>query len=312
MSTPQSPLHQALEEYVSLRRALGFRLDSAARLLGQFLDYLDQRGIDTITTEDTLTWAMLPAHASRHWWAIRVSVVRGFATYLHGTDPRVQIPPPGLIRCGTSRATPYLYSDAEIRALIDVAAGLQPRLRAATYQTLIGLLAVSGIRIGEAITADEHDLDLDHGVLLVRHAKFNKQRLIPLHASTVQALEAYLQLRHQLCPRAGSPALFISTAGTRLLHSNISLTFAQLASQVGLTRRSAACRPRIHDVRHAFAVHTVLDWYATGADVPAMMPRLSTYMGHTDPKHTFYYLSAAPELMALAGQRLDSYLGGGR
>ena len=253
---------------------------------------------------------MLPAHASRHWWAIRVSVVRGFAAYLHGIDPRVQIPPTGLIRCGTSRATPYLYSDAEIGSLMQAAAELQPRLRAATYQTLIGLLAVSGLRIGEAIAAEEQDLDLEHGVLLVRHAKFDKQRLVPLYPSTMRALQGYRQLRHQLLPRAGSPALFVSTAGTQLLHSNISLTFAQLAARAGLTRRSAACRPRIHDLRHSFAVSVVLNWYAAGADVPAMMPRLSTYLGHTDPKHTYWYLSAAPELMGLAGQRLDAYLGG--
>jgi integrase/recombinase XerD len=247
MSTPQPPLRQALDEYLSLRRALGYRLDSAGRLLSQFLDYLDQRGTDTITIEDTLTWAARPAQASRHWWAIRVSAVRGFATYLRGTDARVEVPPAGLIRCGTCRATPYLYSDAEIRALIQATAALRPRLRAATYQTLIGLLAVSGIRIGEAIAADEQDLDLDHGILLVRHAKFDKRRLVPLHPTTVQALAGYLRLRHRLHPRAGSPALFISTAGTRLLHSNIGLTFARLTQQVGLTDRSAGCRPRIHD-----------------------------------------------------------------
>jgi integrase/recombinase XerD len=310
MSTPRPPLHEALDEYLSLRRALGFKLDNAARLLGQFVDYLDLRGVDTITADATLAWAMLPTRASRHWWALRVSVVRGFATYLHGIDPRVEIPPSGLIRCGACRATPYLYSDAEIGSLIQAAAELRPRLRAATYQTLIGLLAISGIRIGEAIAADEQDLDVENGLLLVRHAKFDKQRLVPLHPTAVRALARYLRVRDQLCPRAGSPALFISTAGTRLLHSNVSLTFARLASQVGLTRRSAGCRPRIHDLRHAFAVHTVLDWYATGADVPAMMPRLSTYLGHTDPKHTYWYLSAAPELMGLAGQRLDVYLGG--
>jgi integrase/recombinase XerD len=312
MSTPRPPLRQALAEYLSLRRALGYRLDNAERLLGQFLDYLDQRDSNTITIEDVLAWAVLPARASRHWWAIRVSVVRGFATYLHGTDPRVQVPPAGLIRCGPCRATPYLYSDAEIRALMRAAAELRPQLRAATYQTLIALLAVSGLRIGEVIAADEQDLDLGDGVLLVRHAKFDKQRLVPLHPSTVRALDGYLRLRHHLHPRAGSPALFISTAGTRLLHSNIGLTFAQLTSQAGLTRRSATCRPRIHDVRHSFAVNVMLDWYATGADVPAMMPQLSTYLGHTDPKHTYWYLSAAPELMGLAGQRLDTYLGGGR
>jgi integrase len=182
--------------------------------------------------------------------AIRVSVVRGFAAYLHGIDPRLQIPPTGLIRCGTCRATPYLYSDAEIGSLMQATAELQPRLRAATYQTLIGLLAVTGLRIGEAIAAEEQDLNLEHGVLLVRHAKFDKQRLVPLHPSTVRALQGYRQRRHQLLPRAGSPALFVSTAGTQLLHSNISLTFAQLAARAGLTRRSAACRPRIHDLRH--------------------------------------------------------------
>jgi integrase/recombinase XerD len=307
MTAPR--LRQRLDDYLSLRRALGFQLDNAGRLLGQFVGYLEQRGTDTITIEDTLSWAMLPAHASRHWWAIRVSVVRGFAAYLHGIDPRVQIPPTGLIRCGTCRATPYLYSDAEIGSLMQAAAELQPRLRAATYQTLIGLLAVTGLRIGEAIAAEEQDLNLKHGVLLVRHAKFDKQRLVPLHPSTVRALQGYRQLRHQLLPRAGSPALFVSTAGTRLLHSNIGLTFARLAARAGLTRRSAACRPRVHDLRHSFAVSVVLNWYATGADVPAMMPRLSTYLGHTDPKHTYWYLSAAPELMGLAGQRLDAYLG---
>jgi integrase/recombinase XerD len=303
-------LRPALADYLSLRRALGFQLANAGRLLDQFVGYLDEHGMDTVTTEQALAWATLPAGASVTWRAIRLSVVRGFAAYLHSLDPSVEVPPAGVIRCGPCRATPYLYSEAEIRALIQAAAALGPRLRAATYQSLLSLLAISGIRIGEAITLDDEDLDVTQGLLVVRHAKFSKHRLVPLHPSAVRALARYRDLRRQLLPRPASPALFVSTAGTRLLHSNISLTFARLLDQVGLTRRSSSCRPRIHDLRHSFAVASLLDWYRNGADIPAMMPRLSTYLGHSDPRHTFWYLSAAPELMALAGQRLQAHLGG--
>jgi integrase len=311
MTTQRTPLRGALEDYLRLRRALGFKLTSAGRLLGQFVDYLEEHGMNTVTMDHALAWATLPAGASASWRAIRMRAVRGFAAYLHGIDPSVEVLPAGLIRPGSCRATPYLYSDAEICSLIEAAATLQPRLRAATYQSLLSLLAVSGIRISEAIALDDDDLDAEHDLLVVRRSKFNKDRQVPLHPSTMQALARYRDLRQELQPRPVSPALFISTTGTRLLHSNINLTFARLLQQAGLARRSASCRPRIHDLRHSFAVATVLDWYANGADVPAMMPRLSTYLGHSDPKHTYWYLSAAPELMALAGQRLEAYLEGG-
>lgn len=261
MTRAASPLRDALEDYLALRRALGFRLASPARLLGQFAGYLEARGASTITISDALAWAVLPAGASPAWQAIRLSAVRGFAAYLHGTDPSVQVPPAGLIRRGNDRATPYLYSDAEISAIIAAAAGLRPRFRAATYQALISLLAVSGIRIGEALALDRGDLDDDQGVLVVRDAKFGKTRLVPLHPSTTAALTRYAAVRDEHHPRPAAPALFLSAAGTRLLHSNVGLTFTRLAAQAGLTRRSASCRPRIHDVRHSFAVATVLGWY---------------------------------------------------
>jgi integrase/recombinase XerD len=312
MSTPRPSLRDSLADYLNLRRALGFQLANAGRLLEQFVGYLEQHGIDTVTTEHAVRWATLPADASRHWLAIRVGVVRGFTVYLHSIDSSAEVVPAGLIRPGACRATPYLYSESEIRSLIQAAGALRPRLRAATYQSLISLLAISGIRIGEAIALDDDNFDVEHEVLVLRHTKFNKQRLVALHPSATLALSRYVDLRQRLLPRPASPALFVSTAGTRLLHSNISLTFAGLVEQVGLTRRSAACRPRIHDLRHAFAVATVLGWYRDGADIAALMPRLSTYLGHTDPQHTFWYLSAAPELMALAGQRLEAHLAGGR
>jgi integrase/recombinase XerD len=308
---PASTLRGALADYLSLRRALGFQLANAGRLLGQFVSYLEQHDINSVTSEHALAWATLPTAASAHWWAIRMSAVRGFAAYLHSLDPSVQIPPAGLIGgAGPCRATPYLYSDAEIRALLQAAAALRPRLRAATYQGLISLLAISGIRIGEAIALDDVDLDLDRELLVVRNTKFNKHRLVPLHPSATRALTGYRHLRQHAHPRPASPALFLSGAGTRLWHSNINLIFTRLLDQVGLTRRSAACRPRIHDLRHSFAVASLLRWYRDGADIPALMPRLSTYLGHSDPQHTFWYLSAAPELMALASERLQAHLAG--
>jgi integrase len=301
-------LREALDDYLTLRRALGFKLHNVARLLGQFVDYLSEQHVPVLTTQIALTWALLPVGASSNWRAIRLSAVRGFAAYLHAIDPNVEVPPAGLIRSGPCRATPYLYSQAEIDALVTAAGGLQPRLRAATYQVLISLLAVTGIRIGEAIAADTIDLDIAGQVLVVRHAKFDTSRLVPLHPTTVAALCDYLDLRDQLWPVPISPALLVSIRVTRLLHSNIGLTFNALALQVGITRRSASCRPRIHDLRHSFAVATVLNWYRDGLDVAAMMPRLSTYLGHVDPKDTYWYLEAAPELMAVAGQRLDTHL----
>ena len=249
MTVPERSLREALADYLALRRALGFKLTAPARLLGQFTGYLEARGATTITIADALAWAVLPAGTSPAWQAIRLGAVRGFAACLHGTDPSVQGPPAGLIRRGNDRATPCLYSDAGISAIIAAAAGLRPRFRAATCQALISLLAVSG-RIGEALALDRDDLDADGGVLIVRDAKFGKTRLVPLHPSTTAALTRYAALRDEHHPRPAAPALFLSTAGTRLLHSNVGLTCTQLTSQAGLTRRSAICRPRIHDVRH--------------------------------------------------------------
>jgi integrase/recombinase XerD len=311
MTTPRPPLRQALADYLALRRATGFRLANAGRLLGQFVDHLEQRGVDTITTDHALDWATLPAGKSMHWQAIRLSAVRGFAAYLHSLDPSVEVPTAGLIHAiGPCRAVPYLYSETEIRSLVHAAGSLRPELRAATYQSLISLLAVSGLRISEAIALNDDDLDIERELLVVRDTKFGKHRLVPLHPSAVTALVCYRELRREHLPQPAGPALLLSTRGTRLLHSNISLVFARLADQCGITRRSPSCRPRIHDLRHSFAVATVLDWYRHDADIPAMMPRLSTYLGHTDPKHTFWYLSAAPELMALAGRRLERHLEG--
>lgn len=305
-----STLRDSLADYLTIRRALGYKLERAEKLLAQFLDCLDALGADRVTVEHALAWAQLPAGGDVNWWAFRLSAVRGFAVYLHALDPIHEVPPADLLPRRPRRATPYLYSDAEIAALIAAASGLRSALRVSSYQTLIGLLSVTGVRVGEAIRLDRHDLDAGAGVLTVRNSKFGKSRELPLHATTTQALRAYLRHRDRRLPAPKTEALFISLAGTRLLYCNVSHTFLRLVDRAGLRPRSASCRPRLHDLRHSFAVRTLLGWYRTGVDVQARLPLLSTYLGHVHPGATYWYLSTAPELLTLAGQRLNHTLGG--
>lgn len=303
-----TPLRQALDDYLTMRRGLGYKLERAEKLLAQFLVYLDEVGAESVTVEDALAWARLPASADPSWWSQRLSVVRGFAAYLHTLDPAAEVPAAELLPWRRRRATPYLYTDAEIAALIAACASLRFPLRVATYGTLIGLLAITGLRVGEAIRLDRGDLDLERGLLLVRDSKFGKSRELPLHETAVRALRGYLRRRQRLQPRPQAEALFVSLAGTRLRYCNVNWTFLRLVRRAGLEPRSATCRPRLHDLRHSFAVRTVLDAYRADSDVQARLPLLSTYLGHVDPAATYWYLSAAPELLALAGQRLERYL----
>jgi integrase/recombinase XerD len=299
-------LRDALGDYLDLRRSLGFSLKRDAKLLAQFIAYLQERGTSTVTVADAVTWATLPAEASPGWLGFRMSVVRGFATYLRTLDPATEVPPAGLLPHPRRRAVPYLYSDADITALLTQTERLRTRLRTATITTLIGLLAVTGMRIGEVIALDDEDFDTEHGLLTVQAAKLGKWRQIPLHPSTVTALGSYRRLREQQFPHPVSAALLVSTTGTRLLYYNVSQTFTTLVRRAGLTSRLGSCRPRLHDLRHTFAVHTLLDWCRDGGDVAARMPLLSTYLGHVEPANTYWYLQAAPELMAEAARRLDA------
>lgn len=301
-------LAEALADYLALRRSLGYKLERAGKLLAQFVGYLDALGAQTVTVDAALCWARLPGGADSSWWAHRLSVARGFAAYLQTLDPATEVPPADLLPARSHRATPYLYSDEDIAALLAAAAVLRSPLRVVTYRTLIALLAVSGLRVGEAIRLDRSDLDLAAGTLLVRNSKFGKSREVPLHPTTAAALGSYLR-RADRPRRPATPAVFISTAGTRLLYCSVQWTFGRLARRAGLAARSGSCRPRLHDLRHTFAVRSILDGYTSGADVQARLPLLSTYLGHVDPAATYWYLSAAPELLALAGERLAQHLG---
>ncbi|MGH9137868.1 MAG: tyrosine-type recombinase/integrase [Acidimicrobiales bacterium] len=294
-----------LGRYLVIRRALGFKLARAELLLADYLGHLEAIGADTITTRNAVAWATLPPNGSSSWWGQRLSVVRAFARHLHVIDPAHEVPPAGLLPARSHRAVPYLYPDAGIAALMAAARQLRSPVRAATFETLVGLLAVSGLRIGEGLRLDRDDVDLDAGVLHIRQTKFGKSRQVPLHPSTVDALADYARRRDELCPRPRDPSFFVSVAGTRVLYCNFHLGWLDLVRRAGLQPRSERCRPRPHDLRHGFAVRTLLGWYRDGADVEAHMPLLSTYLGHVHPANTYWYLSAAPELLVLVAARLD-------
>jgi integrase len=302
-------LRSALADYLKLRRGLGFSLNRDEKLLTQFLTYLEELGASTVTIAHALAWASLPATGSPSWLALRMSVVRGFATYLRTLDPSTEVPPRDLLSGTSRRAVPYLYSDADILALFTETERLRTPLRTATIQTFIGLMSVTGMRGGEVARLDDDDFDSVDGVLRVRHAKLGKSRLVPLHPSTVTALEDYRAHRDRIFATPVSPALLVSSAGTRLNYINVGQTFLKLARRAGLGTRSASRRARPHDLRHAFAVRTLLEWHRDGGDVTARLPLLSTFLGHKDPKSTYWYLQAAPELLAEAAQRLDAKFG---
>jgi integrase len=304
-----SALRKALADYLAVRRILGYKLVRAEKLLAQFLTYLEGRSESRLTIDAALAWATLPSGRDRGWMSKRLSVVRRFAVYLRGIDPATEVPPPDLLPGRTRRATPYLYAEKDIAALLMVAAALRTPHHVATYRTLIALLWVSGMRVGEAIGLDRDDFDASSGLLTIRNGKFGKSRSLPLHPTTVSALGDYLRRGDR--PSARTSALFVSTAGTRLHYPNVQSIFHRLVHRARLAPHSPACRPRLHDIRHAFGVRTLLDAYREGGDPATRLTLLSTYLGHVDPGMTYWYLTAAPELLALAGERLERHLGGG-
>jgi integrase/recombinase XerD len=297
-----SELSSHLEDYLRLRRALGFKLEFPGLVLPSLVGYLEAAGAATVTAELAIAWAGLPRGVLPITWAHRLGAARGFARYLKTIDPAAEIPPAGVWPSVTPRPQPWIWAEADIGRLLSAAQALRPPLRAATYETLFGLLAATGMRLGEAIALDRADADLAGGVLTVRDGKFGRSRLVPLHPTAVGALRSYAACRDRLCPRPKTTRFFVSTVGTPLRTSGVDHTFAQLTAALGL--RTAACRPRVHDLRHSFTARQLLQWHRAGADVHARMPVLSAYLGHVSPEGTYWYLTAVPELMELAAARL--------
>jgi integrase/recombinase XerD len=298
-----SALSNACEEYLALRRATGFKLKRPGRMLPDLVAHLEAAGETRITTRAALQWAMRPADHPQEC-AARLTIARGFARYLRALDGVSEVPPTDLLPSCRRRLAPHIYSDADIAALMAATTTIHSPFRAATHRTLIGLLAVTGMRIGEAIALDQRDVDLHAGVITVRAGKWNAARELPLHDTTIYALGEYQRLRHARRPST-SPAFFVSMRGTRLWSGHVREAFRELRHHAGLTAQASGRAPRIHDLRHRFAVATLADWYRAEVDVAARLPRLSSYLGHSAPEATYYYLQATPELLILAAERLE-------
>ena len=304
-----SALDEHLAEYLRLRRALGFKLERHGQLLPQLIAYLQAHGASTITSELAIAWARSATGARPRSWAARLAAARQFAAYLQTIDPQTEVPPRGVFAVRYQRPTPYLWSAEDIGRLVEAAGTLTPPLKAASMQTLFGLLAVTGMRVGEAVAIDRGDVDLTTGVITVGDhiAKLERARLLPLHETTVEALACYARTRDRLCPAPRSTRFFLGARGGMLDKNRVARAMRQLTTELGL--RTETVHPRSHDLRHSFAVRCLVDCQRAGEPVDARIAALSTYLGHVAPADTYWYLTAIPELMGLAAQRLHDRFG---
>jgi integrase/recombinase XerD len=303
-------LNRAVTEYLDLRRALGFRLKRYHVWLREFVALLNCRKAHHITTALAVEFATRNTSHGPKTRSMRYQVVRGFARYYHGIDAVSEVPPPGVVPGRSRPAHPYLYTDEEIRALLCATRNLPSAypLRPWTYCCLFGLLAVSGMRISEALNLLRRDIDWNEGLLTVQKAKFGKSRLIPLHPSTVKVLETYARQRdHFFAEKHRDPGLhfFVTRAGTRLNDAYVHRVFWRVSRAIGIREAGASHGPRLHDFRHRFAIETLLRWYDDGQPVDRRLPVLSTYLGHVRVTDTYWYLRSTPKLMAAAAKRLD-------
>jgi integrase len=307
-----SKLHDALQEYLQLRRNLGCKLRCPGTTLRNFVSFAERANASYITTDLALRWVQQPRHVQPATRASRLGMVRRFAIWLSASDPRTEIPPAGLLPHRYERKRPYIYSDAEIVKLVRAAKQIPSAtgLKGRTYATIFGLLAVTGMRISEALALDHDDVNLDEGILRIRRTKFGKSRLVAIHESTRRILVDYARARDRLIRRP-VVAFFVSEKGRRITEWATRDNFANVSRQVGLRAPRTGGRrhghgPRLHDMRHRFAACTLLRWYRAGIDVEREIPKLATYLGHVHVNDTYWYIEAIPELLELAARKLDN------
>jgi integrase/recombinase XerD len=304
-----STLARELDRYLTIRRSLGYDLSTAARVLRRFVTFAHGRKARHITTDLFLAWQAELGEANQQTWSARLGMVRQFALWLSGINPRNEVPPKALIPGRYRRTRPYIYSEQEIVRIVKEAARLpSPNgIRALTFATLFGLIAVTGLRVGEAIALDNSDVDLENGVLTVRCGKSGKARIVPISETTAERLIAYAAERDRLLGRTPKP-FFVSDTGNRPDDCSARYNFATVCQRIGLRAPQKFNKhgrgPRIHDLRHTFAARTMVNWYRSGKDPEREMIKLSTYLGHTEPAHTYWYIEAVPELLALASERV--------
>jgi integrase len=306
-------LSNELERYLSVRRGLGYNLNTDERILRRFIEHVEQEEVPYISTECFLRWKESFGHANTQTWSRRLGIVRIFAQWMHGIDPQHIVPPQSLIPGHVRRPPPHIYSEEEIRMIVETAAELSSRngIRPLTYSTLFGLIAVTGMRISEAVSLNIEDVDLEAGIVVVRKGKLGKERLLPVSVSTTKQLTAYAAERDRL--NGSLPAaFFISDHGERLDDCTARYNFAIVCQRIGLRPAQKFFRhgqgPRIHDLRHTFAVRTMLNWYKDGKDPAREMIKLITYLGHETLAHTYWYIEAVPELLELASRRAEKSL----
>jgi integrase len=302
-------LRDALQEYLELRRSLGFKMHDAGLQLPRFVSFMETRQAEHISTGLALEWAQHPSVQPAEW-ARRLCFVRGFARHRSATDSRTEIPPVGMLPHRSTRARPHLYTEAEVQRLLDAALELpvawpSTPLRPWVFHCLIGLLSVTGLRISEVLNLELGDVDLEDAVLTIRGAKLGRSRLVPIHQTTCTVLADYLRRRKQLLGCRVSSYVFVTSRGTRLDMGRVHRTFYALSRQTGLRAEGANKGPRLHDFRHRFAVEVLIRWYQSGVDAWQLLPVLSTYLGHIYVAGTYWYLSGSPELMAQAMERLE-------
>ena len=309
-----SALRAAAGDYLAMRRALGFKLTTHGQRLMSFVSFCEERSAERVTADLAIEWATRTAKDSGDevYQARRLDVVRIFARHLQALDPATEIPPEDVLARRYGRIPPYLYSPAEVAALMSAAGRLTPALRAAGWRTLIGLLAVTGMRQGEACRLRRDDVDLEAATILIADSKFGKSRQVFLHPTVVTALRAWEQARDEAFPGPGAGTFLVNSRGGPLDGQNTQRTFAVLVAAAGIQAQAGRRAPRLHDLRHTFTVATMLDFYRDGANVQARLPLLSTWLGHVDPKSTYWYLQAVPELLALAAERLEQARQDGR
>jgi len=301
-------LHQAVKDYLALRRSLGFKLREYGECLHDFVSFLKENGVSNITNKLAVEYATRRQDEKPVSWSRRLIIIRGFARYRTGADPRTEIPAVGLLKFRSRRARPYLYSEDEIRRLLEAALKMKSPhpLQPHTYYCLFGLLAVSGMRLGEAINLQPQDVDWTQGVLTIRGAKFGKSRLVPLHPSTLAVLLDYAKLRDKIFIERPVSTFLVTSRGTKLEKTNLSRVFRELSRQITIRKPGVRQGPRLHDFRHRFAIETLLRWYRSGEQVSRRMPVLSTYLGHANVSGTYWYLGSTPELMAAASKLIET------
>lgn len=300
------------QQFLDERHCLGFAPCSVDHTLRNFAAYVDDLGLEgPLSIEIMAAWARCPSNGSDDpkTWALRLKRLRPFTRWLQQFEPHTEIPDNSIFGSVSQRLTPHIYTDQEIADLLAVAHQLHPPLRGATYETLFGLLAATGLRVSEAVHLRNADVDLKAGLLTVRQTKFAKSRQVPVHPTTLAALRRYVTLRDRVVTVSEETPLLISTRGQHqggmLSRHQVERIFQQLREQLGWVNRGAHAQPRVHDLRHSFVVNRILRWQAQGVDIDQQMLALSTYLGHAKVTNTYWYLSAVPELMARAADQFE-------